>query len=78
MMLLLWSAMFFLLAVFASTVGAVALMGMPVATEVQATVMGLTVAVVAFGLVLLAFPPFPTLRDRDRVPPYVFGSKRAS
>jgi len=74
-MLLLWSLMFFVAVVFASAVGAVALMGMPVGAEIQAVVVVIAAAVVVFGLALRALRPFPKLTDHDEIPPYVFGAR---
>lgn len=72
MLRLVWSTLFFVFAIAGSAVGAVSLMGMPVATEIQAAVALLAGVTFIVGVAAAAFPPFPEFRERDPVPPYVF------
>ena len=76
MLRLLWSMLFLLFAVFGSAVGFALMVGMPVAGEVQGAVIALAVAVAAVGVAAFAFPPFPTFRTNDPVPPYFPGTNR--
>jgi hypothetical protein len=73
MLTLVWSCLFFLFAVVGSIVGAIAMIGMPVAPEIEAILVVLAGAAVISGLAALLVREPPTFRDRDPIPPYFIG-----
>jgi hypothetical protein len=57
MQVLVWSSLFLLLSVGGSAVELVGLIGMPIAPDIHAGVLALTVLVVVSGIALLALAP---------------------
>jgi hypothetical protein len=74
MLTVVWSTLFLLFAVVGSTFGAITMIGMPVAPEIEAIVVILGAATAATGLAALVFKPPPTFRDSDPIPPYFIGT----
>lgn len=65
--------LFLLLTIVGAAVGAAAMIGMPVAVEIHAVLMGLAIGTVLSGIAALILRGPPTFRDRDPIPPYFIG-----